>query len=97
MASVGVIEQALSFLYVQSSCWMWVVRKGGRLRLGKHWVTSRSSHLLFLWGWVIVDAVGWINFILLLCEGVGTIVLQDGGGSCLCKLLYCRKVVASSM
>ena len=24
--------------------------QGVRLRLGKHWVTSRSSHLLFLWG-----------------------------------------------
>ena len=48
MASVGVIEKALSFLYVQSSCWMWVVRGGVRLRLGRHWVTSRSSHLLFL-------------------------------------------------
>jgi len=38
MASVGVIEKALSFLDVQSSCWMWVVRKGVRLRLGRHWV-----------------------------------------------------------
>ena len=47
MASVGVIEKALLFLYVQSSCWMWVMRKGVRLRLGRHSVTSRSSHFLF--------------------------------------------------
>ena len=32
MASVGVIEKALSFLYFQSSCWMWLVRKRVRLR-----------------------------------------------------------------
>ena len=26
------------------------MRKGVRLRLGRHWYTLRSSHLLFLWG-----------------------------------------------
>jgi hypothetical protein len=129
MASVGVIEKTLSFLYVQSSCWMWIVRKGVRLRLGRHWVTSRSSHffrgvyavhlilcsLYYCWaaisgwmplysnqtniieGWVIVDAVGWVNATYLLCEGVGTIVLWDGGGSCLCKHLCCRMIVAIGM
>jgi len=82
MASVGVIDKALSFLYVQNSCWMWVVHKGVRLRLGRHWVTSRSFASSFSWGsvlcmrfcvvcilevWVIVDAV---NQVYVMCEGV---------------------------
>jgi len=82
----GCHREGLVFLYVQSSCWLWVVRKGVRLRLGKHWVTSRSSHLLFLWlgsvlymwfcvvcflkGWVIVDAVGWVYGTHLLFKGL---------------------------
>jgi len=44
-----------------------------------------------------VDAVGWVNATYLLCEGVGTIVLWDGGGSCLCKHLCCRMIVAIGM
>jgi len=86
---------------------MWIMHKGVRLRLGRHWVTSKSLHLLFLWGlwfyvvcilvgWVIVDAVGWVYVTHLLCEGVG-IVLWDGGGSYLCKRLCFGVTVASGM
>ena len=53
MASVGVIEKALSFLYVQSSCWICVVRRGVKFRLGRLWGISRTSHLLFLWSLLI--------------------------------------------
>ena len=49
-ALIDVIVKSLSFLYVQSFCWIWLVHKGVRLRLGKHWGTSRTSHLFFLWG-----------------------------------------------
>ena len=63
MASVGVIEKALSFLYVQSSCWICVVRKGVRFRLGRLWGISRISHLtssfLFHWGLRCDDGAGW--------------------------------------
>ena len=56
-----------------------------------------SGSVLCMWfcevcileGWIIVDAVGWVYVTHLLCEGVGTIVLWDGGGSCLCKRLCC--------
>ena len=46
---------------------------------------------------VIVDAVGWVYVTHLLCEGVGTIVLWHGGGSCLYKRLCCGVIVASGM
>jgi len=59
MASVGVIEKALSFLYVQNSCLICVVRKGVRSRLGRLWGMSRISHLLFLWGLRCDDGAGW--------------------------------------
>jgi hypothetical protein len=41
-----------------------------------------------------VDAIDWDYVIYLLCEGVGTIVLWDEGGSCLCKRLCCGVIVA---
>jgi len=44
-----------------------------------------------------VDAVGWVCITHLLCEGIGTVVLRDGEGSCLCKRLCCGLIVASSM
>jgi hypothetical protein len=56
-----------------------------------------SNQTNIIEGWVIVDAVGWVNATYLLCEGVGTIVLWDGGGSCLCKHLCCRMIVAIGM
>jgi hypothetical protein len=59
MASVGVIGKALSFLYVQSSCCICVVRKGVRFRLGRLWGILRISHLLFLWGLCCDDGAGW--------------------------------------
>jgi len=48
-------------------------------------------------GWVIVDAVGRVYVIYLLCQAVDTIVLWDGRGSCLCRHLCCRLIVASGM
>ena len=48
-----------------------------------------SNQTNIIEGWVIVDAVGWVNATYLLCEGVGTIVLWDGGGSWLCKKRLC--------
>ena len=42
-----------------------------------------------------MDAVGRVYVTYLLCEGVGTIVLWDGGGSCLSKRLCCGMIVAS--
>jgi hypothetical protein len=59
MDSVGVIEKALSFLYVQGSCKICVVRRGVRFRLGRLWGISRTSHLLFLWGLRCDDGDGW--------------------------------------
>ena len=44
-----------------------------------------------------MDVVGWVSVAHLLCEAVGTIVLWDGGGSCLCKRLCCGVIVASGM
>ena len=69
MASVGFIEKALSFLYVQSSCWICVVRKGFRFRLGSSWGILRISHLLFLWGLRCDDGAGWsaLSQVGLLC------------------------------
>jgi len=67
MASVGVIEHVFVFLARPKFLLICVLRKGVRLRPGRHWVTPRSSHLLILWslccvvcipkGWDIVSAV----------------------------------------
>ena len=110
-ASVGVIEKVLPFLYVQSSCSMWVVSKGFRIRLGRNWDTSRNSNPFFsvlymcfyvvciLEGWVIVDVVGWVYVTHLLCEG--SLVLLSCGIEevvvCLFKRLCCGVIVASGM
>ena len=60
MASVGVIEKALSLLYVQSSCWMWVVRKGVCLwvMLKKHCIgLHRGARIFFFFGVCAVHVV----------------------------------------
>jgi len=44
----GCHREGLVFIVRPEFLLVWVVRKEGRLRLGRHWVTSRSSHFLFL-------------------------------------------------
>ena len=102
MVSVGVIEKALSFLYVQSSCWICVMRKGVRFRLERSWGVSRISHLLFLWGLRCDDGAGWsaISKVGLLCIGwvIGLMILICWmGGVIICarECLCCMVVVAS--
>ena len=43
------------------------------------WGVVSTACVVFLF----LDAVGWFYVTHLLCGGVGTIVLWDGGGSCL--------------
>ena len=91
------------------------MRKGVRLRLGKHWVQPQLHRGARIFFFVVVCAVRLVLCSLysqrlgycgcgrlslcyyLLCEGVGTIVLRDGGGSCLCKHLCCGLIVASGL
>ena len=102
MDSVGVIEKALSFLYVQGSCKICVVRRGVRFRLGRLWGISRTSHLLFLWGLRCDDGAGWcaiskfgLFFLYLVNYRVDDIDMLRGRIDYLCERLCCMVVVAS--
>ena len=108
MASAVVIEKAFSFLYVQSSCWICVVHKGVRFRLGRSWV-YRESHIFFSFGVCAVmhDGAGWsaiskvgllctwkiIGSMVLICWVGGVIICVDACVAWWLWLVICERVV----